>query len=270
MAQANKPNNKKPRVMDVTHPGKAAPSPTSKPIIVNHHPLMPDPMVNLPSADTTPDDGEKVPVLTTRKTRLQPLSAPEIDASPEEEPKKTEELATADNNPLAGVVSGMTPPKPEEKPEEPVLPEPVVVPEPTVEKPSLEPVLPAQEEPKQPEKTNATESAKPEMPASPELFTDNESKDQETFHDDQSKPPMTTADDEVEKVAIREAAIHKLADSRTYFLKINSVEKQRTKRFVILGIVVSILLALAWVDIALDAGIIKLGGLKPVTHLFSN
>jgi hypothetical protein len=39
---------------------------------------------------------------------------------------------------------------------------------------------------------------------------------------------------------------------------------------VALGVVLAIVLALAWADIALDAGLIQINGVKPVTHFFSN
>jgi hypothetical protein len=39
---------------------------------------------------------------------------------------------------------------------------------------------------------------------------------------------------------------------------------------VALGVLLSLVLILAWADIALDAGIIQLGNVKPVTHFFSN
>jgi hypothetical protein len=66
------------------------------------------------------------------------------------------------------------------------------------------------------------------------------------------------------------ADIQKLIDSRKYELPINAVEKRKTKRFVVLGVFLAILLALAWADIALDAGLVKVSGIKPVTHFFSN
>lgn len=43
MAEAKEKDNKK--TMDVNAPGKAAPSATSRPIIINHGPMMTDPMV---------------------------------------------------------------------------------------------------------------------------------------------------------------------------------------------------------------------------------
>ena len=38
----------------------------------------------------------------------------------------------------------------------------------------------------------------------------------------------------------------------------------------VLGVVLAVLLVLAWLDIALDARIISLGGLHAPTHFFSN
>jgi hypothetical protein len=68
----------------------------------------------------------------------------------------------------------------------------------------------------------------------------------------------------------KDAELEKLVESREYFVSINAVEKRRTKRIIVLGVLLSVLLALAWVDIALDAGLIQIDNVKPVTHFFSN
>jgi hypothetical protein len=78
------------------------------------------------------------------------------------------------------------------------------------------------------------------------------------------------AEAEAAEQARHDAALQELVDSKQYALPINTVERRQTKRFVLLGIGLSVLLILIWLDIALDAGIFKLGGLKPVTHFFSN
>lgn len=93
--------------------------------------------------------------------------------------------------------------------------------------------------------------------------------------DGESKNPADLTSEEIdnaeaEKQAKHDAEIEKLVNEKRYFLPINAVEKRRTKRFVILGIVLSLLLALAWVDVALDAGLIQIPGVKPFTHFFSN
>jgi hypothetical protein len=89
---------------------------------------------------------------------------------------------------------------------------------------------------------------------------------------DQIAPNEKAIDDklkaeEIEKTK-RDSAIQSLIVSKQYFLPINAVEYRRTKRFIVGGILFSFMLALVWVDIALDAGIIKLGGIKALTHLF--
>lgn len=74
---------------------------------------------------------------------------------------------------------------------------------------------------------------------------------------------------ETETAAKREAEMETLVDTRKYNLPINTVENRRIKRFLLMGVGLSLLLAIVWIDIALDAGLIKIGGLKALTHIFS-
>jgi hypothetical protein len=69
--------------------------------------------------------------------------------------------------------------------------------------------------------------------------------------------------------AERQANLQKLVDNKTYYLPINTLETQRTKQFVAVGTLLSILLVLAWADIALDAGLVHIGTLKALTHFFN-
>ncbi|HET7060030.1 MAG TPA: hypothetical protein VFH99_01785 [Candidatus Saccharimonadales bacterium] len=73
-----------------------------------------------------------------------------------------------------------------------------------------------------------------------------------------------------EETAKQAAATQRLIDSKRYELPIDTVEKRKTKRFVVLGVVLAVLLTFAWIDVAIDAGIIHIGSAKPVTHFFSN
>ena len=90
--------------------------------------------------------------------------------------------------------------------------------------------------------------------------------------------PKTKSDDEIAneeelelaKQEKHEAEIQKLIDSKKYELPINSIEQRKSKRVVILGIALSLVLMLAWADIALDASLIQINGIKPLTHFFSN
>lgn len=89
--------------------------------------------------------------------------------------------------------------------------------------------------------------------------------------EDENDPVKQTAEQanaEAEKIAKHEAEIDKLAESKQFFLPINSIEDRKTKRFILIGVVLSLVLAVVWIDIALDAGLIKLGGLKSLTHFF--
>ncbi len=82
--------------------------------------------------------------------------------------------------------------------------------------------------------------------------------------------PEAEAAAALDKQIEHEAAVQKLIDDKQYILPVNALEKRRSKRFVALGILISLLLGLAWVDVALDASLIQVPGLKPVTHFFSN
>lgn len=77
---------------------------------------------------------------------------------------------------------------------------------------------------------------------------------------------------EAEKKAAHDAEIQKLVDSKDYYLDINvsHAQKKQTKKFIIIGAVLGVVLLLAWLDIALDASIIHIGGLKSLTHFFSS
>ena len=85
--------------------------------------------------------------------------------------------------------------------------------------------------------------------------------------------PETALDKETTKLeadARAQDEIDTLVIQKVFALPINSVEKRRSKHVFIGGIVLIVVLALAWVNIALDAGFIEIAGLKPLTHLFQN
>lgn len=128
----------------------------------------------------------------------------------------------------------------------------------------LQPLTPETPEPEpEPEKTD-------DGPAEPEPETETETTESEADEGDKgTSPDLAAAEKEAAEAAKRDTELQKLVDSKRYFLPINSVEKRRSKRFVALGIVLSLLLLAAWVNIALDAGLIEIPGIKPVTHFFS-
>lgn len=66
----------------------------------------------------------------------------------------------------------------------------------------------------------------------------------------------------------RDAQIDQLVGTGKYFLPINSVEKRKNRRIVLAGIVLCLLLAVVWYDVALDAGIVSNILKLPHTHFF--
>lgn len=185
-------------IADVAHPGKSAPSDTSKPIITRR-PMMKDPMVVEDNADKLEDTAKKPLSKQSGETKIEPPK-----------PDKTTEEADA--------------PSPKELDEKPAEPE-------------------------------------PEAPDTDDQANKDKGKD---------KKPKQLEEEATAVQAKQDAKLQKIIDNKKYFLPINAVEQRRSKRFVVLGILLAVLLALAWVDIALDASLIKIGSVRPVTHFFSN
>lgn len=84
-----------------------------------------------------------------------------------------------------------------------------------------------------------------------------------------TKPNSNDEDLAAKRAAERQAQLDKIAEARTYYLPINQVVRRRSRHVAIAGAVLIVLLGIAWVDIALDAGLISMPGVKPVTHFFS-
>ncbi len=249
---ANKPTDAKP-IVDVAHPGKSAPSGNSKSVIVSNRPLLKDPMV-VADDSKTPDDNPsqnpptKIKVKGPDKPDLQPLTAPLLETEAPDDATETtgQTVKPAKPAPL---------PKPEPEPE----PKPGLKHEKVVKPP--QDAAPADELAE--DKPGVTEDGDGDTPK-----TDDAEKAAEG--QTPAKGSTEQLDTEAAKQAEHQAAIEKLADSKQYYLPINTVEKRRTRRFVAIGIILSLLLIVAWADVALDAGLIRIHGLKPITHFFSN
>lgn len=219
-------------IVDVAHPGTTAPSATSKPVITKRS-ILQDPMV------TASNDGAGAGAKP---------SAPEL---------------SNDNQPVTGEVEKAVTSKAK-----------IITPTVTTEEPELE-TKPADVQPEtKPEPAAETSKAEPEAkPEAVPAATETPKADQPSEEAASTDVPDKAAVDEeaaAKAEAEHDAAIQKLVDSHNYFLPINALEKRKSKRFVALGILLALLLTVAWVDIALDAGLIQLGSIKPVTHFFSN
>jgi hypothetical protein len=145
------------------------------------------------------------------------------------------------------------------------------------------PVIQPSDEPKPDDKPSEPSAVSSEPPKTDEPETPNKSPEDEPASPKVAEPepagsdqtkPTTDAEKklaaEAAKRAEHEAEIQRLVDEGHYILPINTTEKRKAKRFMALGVVLAVLLVLAWLDIALDARIISLGGLHAPTHFFSN
>lgn len=240
MAESKKAASK--RIIDVQHADKAPAQDNSKPVIVTNRPILQDPMV----VDKTTE--EEPVAKTTGGTTIQPLTAPEVPGTKSK--SKTEEPAEA---------SG----KPEQNQE--------------AEQAQTEEPAPQVDETKTLAELDAEAKNKVSKPEpAPQENEPAESEDDKKADDaadssvGQKTDDQVTQDEELEAAeqARKDEELQKLAESKKYFLPINTVEKRRCKQVVIAGVVLSLILIVAWLDIALDAGLIQLGGVKAVTNFF--
>lgn len=244
-----KPKKTAPKsIADVAHPGKSAPSDTSKPIITPR-PIMKDPMVVAEDPTKKPEE-EPQEALSKRtsKLKIMPLDEPAADSktadvSPESDvPDSPETGAGAETE---------TPEKPSEK-----LPEESA-------KLTAEP-----EETASQKETKGQPEEKPPKPAVSPKSDDSSQAEKPAKPDKKSRKPAPDA--EAAEQAERDAKLQKLIDNKKYFLPINAVEQRRNTRYALLGVILVLVLAIAWADVALDAGLIHIDNVKPVTHFFSN
>lgn len=220
---------------DVAKPGTAAASPTSRPVIVTNRPIMQDPMMVTPNAD------EPVSQSSAIKIKLRPLSETKADADDTDTTRKDVDLKSEDVADQKD--TGTSDDKPENQP--------------TVEDPS-EPI-------ENPEKIEAIAPEKPQ----PEPIVANEAplpSSDENESDMGMQPDAKTA--ALEAALKRAEAVDKLIEERQYFLPINAIERRRSKLVVALGLLLIVVLALALVDLMLDAGFIHIPGVQPLTHIF--
>ena len=118
------------------------------------------------------------------------------------------------------------------------------------------------------EKKPEEEAATKEETAADTAETAEADKSDTAEENEEAKPkPEDKAKAEAE--AKHREEVVSLISSQKYFLPINQVEKRKNRRMVILGGLVCVILALAWVDVAIDAGIITNTFNLPHTHFFA-
>ena len=296
MAEKHKPSSGK-RIIDITHADKTTADATSKPVIVTNRPIMRDPMMSGEDHQQITSDTPTSSPTASRMT-IKPLSAPSLPSKKASKNEAEESTGSEETKFEAPIPETILKKSAEAEPEEQAAverPEKLEESD-NPEKPVVEsesestdaavdiPVLPKKKEIKplsdikenEPEtnESNTDGAAKltkddPEdTPAKEEqkLTTDTEESEERT---DATEKPELDLEAAAKEIAAHDAEIQKLIESKKYFVPINSVENRKTKRFIAVGLFIILILAVAWVDVSLDAGLIHIHGIKPFTHFFS-
>lgn len=238
------------KIDDIKRPGKTAPLPTSRPIVVTNRPMLTsDPMV-VPATQETEGTEPTTAALRTAKL-IKPLdSALHTDIT-------TSETALDLKEPEPAKDSGST------------------VPELAVD-------IDALHEPKPPETESTTQVATAESDSK----NDSESARPEVVDrpiaterpNDQSGPRLerdTEAELSAEEIAAaetkakRDLELEQVIASGKYHVPINAVQRRRSRIHVALLCIIGVLLAVVLADVVIDAGFVKLPFTLPHTHFFS-
>lgn len=265
----SKPDNTK-KVFDISHPGKTTPSATSRPVIVTNRPIMKDPMMSEGNAPTeaaeNPQEGQALSH-TASKIKIKPLSEAAADEEPTKETPKDSSgitIVSADDA-SADEATGVTDePKPADTP--PAEDE-TTKPDDASAGADTEEDSPAKQEDEAPKPANVTNDPGPTEPSTPPATNDAPAPPKSG---DAAKPAIDTeaAEAEAKKQAERQAELEKIIESQKYALPINTVKKRRATRALLVSVLLLLVIGVAAADLAMDAGVLHVSGVKPVTHFF--
>jgi hypothetical protein len=246
-----------PKVFDVAHPGKSKPSASSRPIIVTNRPILQDPMMNT----QVPIDVETIEKESPAavKIRLKPLDGEDDAKEDSLENTKDKDKPETDNRTIAVLAAEKAAEKAGEKAEEKEAAESEPTPEDSSSKSEPEPTDETVQD------DAPTETAESETAAE---SNDSEASDDNLPVEGSDKDAKETL--ALEAIAKKQEEINGLVESREYFLPINAVERRRSKVVSILGLLLIVALGLMLVDLLLDVGFIRLGGVHSLTHFFSS
>lgn len=205
MATPEKPKTDKPKTFDIAHPGKSAPSSTTRPLIVGHGPMIEDPMVKKeksagnaePAVDAKPHTEKVIPV------------PGQLDEPEESQPQAESADEPAENPPAVAEAADPAP----------VLEEPGAKPDDTEEAAATE---------QQPAPPDAKEAAQVDDAAGAAV-------DQVEFKRQQMEAEK--------KAAERAAKINDLIQTKKYFVPINVSSHGKSGRAASAGILMIALLA---------------------------
>jgi hypothetical protein len=242
------------KVTDVVKPGRTAPSATARPLIVTNRPVIQnDPMIvdTAKQADMEPT----APLVNRTAKTIRPVASGRGGASADTSEKPTDIVLGVYN----GVLDALPTPEPLQAPgtDTPAPESQQAVTPVSVDEPAIPPKTGAAAEP-------AAGVPKLSMP------DDEDGGSVQKDITEQSEEAVSAAEAEAEAAeAARQQALEKLAESGTYAVPIDALQRKRSRMFVAVMCTLAIILALALVDLVLDANLIKVPDAIPHTHLFS-
>lgn len=221
-----------PKVFDVIAPGKVAPTPTARPIIVTNRPIIKDPM-----APANPPISQDAGESASHVGRTIVTTAPEVAAMA----AKSAETIPKSNAEPALVAEKLK----------------------FAKDAALSPI----------DEAPAAALASPVASVSTaDSIADLEDRD-DGASSDKPQPGDAAAAAQAEKERVTETermAQEKIIASGQYYLPIaTDATRRREVRRAVLVLAIVIILALVWLDVAMDAGIVHIRGVQSLTHFFS-
>jgi len=223
---ADKPERPAQKFFDVSHPGKSTPSSTSRPTIVGHHTILQDPMVNADHENEEAVTNTSSLVSRTSITNIVPSDEAVAGYNSAEKIEDTSEPSVED---VKEKVED-EPQVDEQKAEEPELIEP-------------ESKDPAEE----------TELIEPESKEPAEETSDIQMQSTDGTNTEEQKKAEKETKEDIE----RQEAIAKLIADKTYFAPIGVSRHKRSKRNIVLPIIVTLVVIFVVGFLLIDSGIIK-------------
>lgn len=266
----------KPRkVIDVTEPGKTAPPSSAKPIIVTNRPVLrQDPM--MAPASTPAPDGLEADKPVSRVARPITIAVPADIEAPAPKPvpgipPKPIVAPLAPQIPSAPMIDGLRSLKPDAPATASVQPAKDPIPTP-------EPAAPTLSEPKEPGAFPApADTAKKDEAATPTPAAASsapEETDDAEPDDDKQLAPNKALEDAKKKEEERKAAIaaeqEKIIESKQYYLPVSAEAGRPSTRLALVLLLLVLLGVIVWLDVMLDAGIVRINGVHALTHFFQS
>lgn len=240
-----------------------AATPTARPVILSRGPIMSDPtLVQQGNSEDSMPKQDSAMINQSKTIKIMPLDSDEkTDVKAQADANKEENVAPPDSSSqVTSDQDAIQPPAPIQADNE-LAAKDASLPEDSATKDTAVADSVEEDTPKGTAKTDqpstqesSSEQTPAEAPAPVAAMTDSALKKQELQKESEAKEHL--------------AKLDKLIASEEYYLPINMREKKLNQRVILIGAIVCVLLAIVWVDVALDAGIINNNFHLPHTHFF--